>query len=99
MLSDRTDIDELTLTALKETARGRYVDYLIDERYRQRRRERPGASKDALRNAATLEVTGDLQTSLEHWFGVDRAAFLEWARGLELMTNDDLDSDSEQTEQ
>lgn len=93
VMTDSTGADAATLLGLRDAGRGRYVAYLIDERFRQRRRERPRASKQTLKNAATVEVTGDLQTSLERWFGIDQAAFLDWAREQELVTTDDPDAD------
>ena len=99
-VADVQEVDPEVILVLRDTARARYTQQLIDERISERRRYDRSRSREDLLPTVTIEVIGALETALYHWFDVSSGSFRQWVQTTDFTVGDDGEepSDAEPTE-
>jgi hypothetical protein len=83
------DLDPDVVRDLRDQARTRYAQQLIDERIRERLRLNRTLSRASVQVPVTIEVTSSMRAALASWFGVDDQEFERWAAEADFEVQDD----------
>lgn len=85
------------MLSLRDTARARYTQQLIDERIAERRRYDRSRSRADLLTQVTIDVTGSIESALTRWFDIPANVFRSWARDTDFAVGDEDEADVEDT--
>lgn len=98
LLAGLDSLDNEILVELRDIARARYVQQLVDERVAEKRRYDRSRSRTDLLTPVTLDVTGSMEAALLKWFDIEPEKFREWAKEAEFAFEGDDEgiSDDEQ---
>jgi hypothetical protein len=98
-INDVPSLSSDAIIELRDTARIRYTQQLIDERISERRRYDRSRSKADLLMPVTVDVCGALEAALLRWFEIPTDAFRRWVLTTDFtMADSGEDSEEEATD-
>jgi hypothetical protein len=92
LVEEVDSLDRDAILVLRDSARARYTQQLIDERVAERRRYDRSRSKADLLTPVTLEVMASIEAALAHWFSIYPNEFRSWAQSADFTIGVDEES-------